>query len=44
MSILSQPQFHDEVAAFAFLEGELWPCGPVCAHCQNADAARITTP
>jgi transposase-like protein len=33
MSILSQPRFHDEAAAFAFVEAELWPQGPVCPHC-----------
>lgn len=33
MSVLSRPYFHDEEAAFAFLEGLLWPQGPVCAHC-----------
>ena len=33
MSVLSQPQFHDEAAAFAWLESTLWPEGPVCPHC-----------
>ena len=33
MSVLSQPQFHDEDAAFAWLEETLWPQGPVCPHC-----------
>lgn len=34
MSILSQPQFHNEKAAFAFLESVIWPDGvPVCPHC-----------
>jgi transposase-like protein len=33
MSVLSQSQFHSEEAAFAFLEGVLWPEGPVCPHC-----------
>ncbi len=33
MSVLSQPQFHDEEAAFAWLESTLWPDGPVCPHC-----------
>lgn len=28
MSVLSQPQFHDEEAAHAFLEGVLWPRAP----------------
>ncbi|HVL73376.1 MAG TPA: transposase, partial [Beijerinckiaceae bacterium] len=33
MSVLSKPHFHDEAAAFEFLEGVLWPQGPVCPHC-----------
>src|SRR5688572_23682992 len=33
MSVLSKPYFHDEAAAFAFLEGVLWSDGPVCPHC-----------
>jgi transposase-like protein len=41
MSILSKPYFHDETAAYAFLEGLLWPNGPTCPHCGNADAEKI---
>jgi transposase-like protein len=37
MSVLSKPYFHDETAAFAFLESVLWPEGPVCPHCGNFD-------
>ena len=33
MSNLSSPYLHDEEAAYAFLEGVLWPQGPVCPHC-----------
>ena len=33
MSVLSQAQFHDEAAAFAFVEAIIWPQGPVCPHC-----------
>ncbi len=33
MSVLSHPRFHDEAAAFAWLEGELWANGTVCPHC-----------
>src|SRR5580658_8899021 len=33
MSILSQPRFHDEQAAFDYVEAALWPQGPVCPHC-----------
>jgi transposase-like protein len=42
MSVLANPYFHDETAAFAHLEGLLWPEGPTCPHCGNADAKRIT--
>jgi hypothetical protein len=37
MSILSQAHFHDEAAAFAYVEAELWPQGPVCPHCGGVD-------
>jgi transposase-like protein len=33
MSALSKPYFHDEAAAFTFVESILWPVGPVCPHC-----------
>ena len=33
MSILSQPHYHNEEAAFAKLESIVWPNGPVCPHC-----------
>jgi transposase-like protein len=33
MSILSAPHFHDEAAAYKFIEARLWPEGPVCPHC-----------
>jgi transposase-like protein len=33
--------FNDEAAAFAFVESNLWPDGPVCPQCGNADRARI---
>jgi transposase-like protein len=34
-SVLSDAQFHDEAAAFAFVEARLWPQGPVCHHCKG---------
>jgi transposase-like protein len=34
-SVLSEPHFHNEQAAFAYVEAHLWPQGPVCAHCGN---------
>lgn len=33
MSVLSAQFFHDEAAAFTYLESVLWPEGPVCPHC-----------
>jgi transposase-like protein len=33
MSVLSEPHFHDEEAAYAFVEARVWPEGPVCPHC-----------
>lgn len=35
------PMFHDEDKAREALEAELWPNGPVCRHCGNADASKI---
>lgn len=39
--ILSQAHFHNEDAAFAYVEERIWPNGPTCPHCGNADAAKI---
>jgi transposase-like protein len=36
-SVLSAPHFHDEAAAYAFLEARIWPNGPVCPHCGGTD-------
>lgn len=33
MSVLSKPYFHNEAAAFAFVEGIIWSGEPVCPHC-----------
>lgn len=32
-SILSQAYFHNEEAAYAFVEARIWPHGPVCPKC-----------
>jgi transposase-like protein len=37
MFLLSQPFFHDEQAAYAFLEAVIWPDGPICPHCGAVD-------
>jgi transposase-like protein len=39
--VLSAPHFHNEEAAFAYVEAHLWPEGPVCPHCGNCDDKRI---
>jgi transposase-like protein len=39
--VLSAPQFQDEEGAFAYVESRLWPNGPTCPHCGNADGKRI---
>jgi transposase-like protein len=33
MSVLNQPHFQDEAAAFERVEKVIWPNGPVCPHC-----------
>jgi transposase-like protein len=38
---LQDPRFTDETAAREALEAIVWPNGPVCPHCGNADAAKI---
>ena len=40
-SLFSAPHFHNEDAAFAYVEARLWPDGPSCPHCGNCDQARI---
>jgi transposase-like protein len=36
-SVLNEPYFHDETAAFAALEAIVWPNGPTCPHCGAID-------
>ena len=35
-SVLDAQHFHDENAAYAYLEARIWPNGPVCPHCGGA--------
>jgi hypothetical protein len=44
MSILSAPHFHDEAAAFEYVEGIIWPQGPVCPHCGCMDRISALAP
>ncbi|HUC61793.1 MAG TPA: IS1595 family transposase [Alphaproteobacteria bacterium] len=39
--VLTADHYHNEEAAFAWVEAHLWPTGPVCPHCGNTDAAKI---
>ncbi|ODA66875.1 ISXO2-like transposase domain protein [Methyloligella halotolerans] len=36
-SVLSDKHFHDEKAAYAFVEERVWPDGPVCPHCGGTE-------
>jgi|SRR5579871_2382250 len=40
-AVLSDPRFFSEEAAFEYVEKALWPNGPVCPHCGNADQPKI---
>ncbi|MGD9659980.1 MAG: IS1595 family transposase [Porticoccaceae bacterium] len=37
MSILSKPYFHNEEAAYEFVESKLWPNGAVCPRCKGVE-------
>ena len=37
MSVLSDRHFHDEAAAYQFVEARIWPNGPVCPHCGGVE-------
>jgi transposase-like protein len=34
-SVLSDKHFHNEQAAYEFVEARLWPDGPICPHCKG---------
>jgi transposase-like protein len=36
-SVLSDSHFHDEAAAYRYVEERVWPNGPVCPHCGGAE-------
>jgi transposase-like protein len=40
LSILSAPYFHNEEAAYAYVEARIWPRGPVCPHCGGVERNR----
>ena len=37
MSVLSASHFHNEAAAYRFVEARIWPNGPVCPHCGGVE-------
>ena len=39
--LLKNPIFNDEGKAREWLEARVWPQGPTCPHCGNADKAKI---
>ncbi len=39
--LLKNPIFKDETAARKWLEARVWPGGPTCPHCGNADQDKI---
>lgn len=41
MSYLSQPHFHNEQAAYEFVEARVWPKGPVCPHCGGTERNKL---
>jgi transposase-like protein len=36
-SLTSDAHFHNEEAAYAFVEARIWPRGPVCPHCGGVE-------
>ena len=42
-SVLNEDRFHNEEAAFEYVEAQLWPEGPVCPHCgKSARIGKLT--
>src|SRR5450755_4049789 len=40
-AILQNPIFNDETKAREWFEARVWPNGPTCPHCGNADQSKI---
>jgi len=36
-SVISDKHFHNEAAAYAFVESRIWPNGPICPHCGSVE-------
>ena len=43
-SALSAPHFHNEEAAYAYVEARIWPNGPFCPHCGCTDRISAIKP
>ena len=41
MSVLSEPQYHSEEDAYAFVEAHVWASGRVCPHCGVFDKSGL---
>jgi len=37
MSVISDARFHDEQAAYDWVEAQLWSDGPICPHCGSVE-------
>lgn len=44
MSVLSKPYFHNEAAAFAYVESIIWANGPTCPKCGACDRISAIRP
>ena len=36
-SVISDKHFHDEAAAYRWVEAHVWPEGPICPHCGGVE-------
>lgn len=41
MSVLNAAHFHNEAAAYDYVEARVWANGVTCPHCGNADESKI---
>ena len=42
MSVLNAKHFHDESAAYAYVEARVWPKGAICPHCGADRVGRLS--
>jgi hypothetical protein len=41
-SVLDAKHFHDEHAAYEYLEARIWPNGPICPHCGGPGTSGVS--